>query len=138
MTAGTLGGVPPWDADDDALRDDRVWDRVWERMLDPVERHGIALAVWRRRLPDGMFEARIAVELARRWRRLARNLMILYGLWSLFWGAIALDDWRADAAFSSLLCPVCALVGTVAIAGCIVVRRRLLPFIRTSEPPPAG
>jgi hypothetical protein len=115
----------PWDTYDDALRDDRVWDRVWERMLDPVERHHIAMAVWRRRLPAGLFEARVAVELARRWRRQARNLIVLYALWTLFWGSLALSDWRADSTFQVRLTPILAAAGMLAIAACVAVRRRL-------------
>lgn len=120
--------------DDDALRDDRVWDRVWERILDPVERHSIAVAVWRGRPPRGTFEYRIAVELARRWRRRALSLAVVYALWTLFWGAIALSDWRADAGFESPVCPLNALIGTAAVAGCFTVRRRLRPVVALSRP----
>lgn len=119
--------MAPWEGDDDALRDDRVWDRVWERMLDPVERHAIAVSVLRRRPPTDLFEARIAVELARRWRRQARNLIVLYGLWSLFWGSISLSDWRADAVFQTGPAPYLAAVGALLIAGCLAVRWRLRP-----------
>lgn len=119
--------MAPWDADDDALRDDRVWDRVWERMLGPVERHEIAVSLWRRRPTREVFEARIAVELARRWRRQIRNLMVLYGLWCLFWGSLSFSDWRADAAFSTPLPPSLTTAGMLAIAACVAAHRRLRP-----------
>jgi len=107
------------------LRDDRVWERVWDRMLGPVERHSIAVAVWRGRLPRERFEARVAVELARRWRSQAVGLAIVWALWSAFWGAIAMTDWRGDAALSSWYSPGCALLGLTAIGVCLAVRRRL-------------
>lgn len=127
-------------AEDDALADDRIWDRVWERMLGPVERHGIAVAVWRRRIPTDLFDARVAGELARRWRRRALNLAVVYALWTLFWGAIALSDWRTDGDWESSLSPVLTWLGLLAVACCFGVRRRLAAYARRAFPlvvPPA-
>ncbi len=117
-----VGGVLEWD--------DELWDRVWEQVLTQPERHTIAMSVWRRRLPEGLFEARVGAELSRRWRRQARNLAVLYALWTLFWGSIAVSDWRGDGALGSPLTPVCALVGVAAIAACLAVRRRFRAFAR--------
>lgn len=71
--------------------DDRLWELVWERHLDQVERHAIALDTWAGRVPKtDRFRARVVTELARRWRRRARNLAWLYGLWTAFWTAMVL------------------------------------------------
>lgn len=105
--------------------DDELWQLVWERNLDPVERHSIAVAVWRRRLPAGVFEAGVALELARRWRRRAVGLALLYALWTGFWGGIA---WSAlhDARPANHPLPYWAVaVGALLIAACFAVRRRL-------------
>lgn len=118
---------------DELVWDDELWERVWERTLDPVERHHLALAVWRRRMPDDPFEAVIAPELARRWRRHACTLAVVYGLWTLFWGLLALDDFRANSGFSALLSPACAAVGLTAIGLCMAFRRRLRCFARRSR-----
>lgn len=114
-------------AHDELLSDDRLWDRVWERMLSPVERHSIAVAVWRRRALRDPFESRIAAELAVRWRRHARNLAVVYALWTAFWGLIAVSDWRADGDWESLLCPTLSAIGAAAVAACFFVRARLNP-----------
>lgn len=114
-------------ADDELLGDDRLWDRVWERMLSPVERHSIAVAVWRRRELRDPFESRIAGQLAVRWRRQARNLALVYALWTAFWGLIAVSDWRGDGDWESLLCPVLSALGVAAVAACYAVRARLRP-----------
>jgi len=113
--------------EDDILADDRLWDRVWERMLSPVERHSIAVAVWRRRELRDTFEVRIAAQLAARWRRHARNLALVYALWTCFWGLIAVSDWRGDGDWESLLCPVLSALGGTAVAACVAVRVRLKP-----------
>jgi len=115
--------------------DDRLWRDVWERNLDPVERHAIAMAVWRRRDPADGFERIVALELARRWRRHARSLVVVYALWTVFWGAIAIRDLRLDAAFTSLLPPVCAALGLVAVGACVTVRRRLAGYLRANAAP---
>jgi hypothetical protein len=93
--------------------DDRTWDEVWERVLDRAERHAIAMAVLRRRLPGGAMEDRIAVELSRRWVRKALSLAVLYLTWTLFWGALAprVDDPPVPA--------WCAAVGVLAVGACI-------------------
>lgn len=105
--------------------DDELWHELWERNLDTVERHAIAVAVWRRRLPGGRFEAVVALELARRWRRHTVFLAVVYALWTLFWGMIAVHDLRLDAAFGSLVTPGCSAAGVLAITCCMVVRHRL-------------
>ena len=110
--------------------DDRLWRDVWERNLDHVERHAIAVAVWRHRPPNGRFEALVAAELARRWRRHMVTLLTVYALWALFWGMIAVHDLREHAVFSSLVPPVCAAVGLVAITGCMLVRRHMGEYLR--------
>jgi hypothetical protein len=112
--------------------DDHLWRDVWERNVDAVERHTIAVAVWRRRHPGGRFEAIVALELARRWRRHTVFLAVVYALWTVFWGMIALHDLRLDAAFESLVTPMCAATGLVAIAACMVVRRRIGGYLRAN------
>lgn len=107
--------------------DDELWAHVWERTLSQVERHSIAMDVLRRRVPRQPLEARIAVELARRWRRTARNLAVLYALWSMFWGTLAWHDWAADARFEALLTPTCTALGLVAVAVCAAFRRYVRP-----------
>lgn len=109
--------------------DDRLWNHVWERNLNPVERHSIAVAVWRRRRPDDRFEAMVACELARRWRRHILVLVTGYALWTLFWGSIALHDLRLNDGFSSLLTPTCAAIGVAAIVACLAVRRWLAGYL---------
>lgn len=111
--------------------DDRLWDNVWERNLNAVERHAIAVAVWRRRRPDDRFEAMVACELARRWRRHARYLVVMYGLWTTFWGSLAMHDLRPDAILNSLLSLWCAVIGVLVIASCLAVRRRLAGYLRS-------
>lgn len=109
--------------------DDRLWYHIWERNLSAAERHAIAMSVWRRRRPADRFEAMVAFELARRWRRHGLSLAFVYGLWTLFWGSIAVRDFRLDAAFESLVTPVCALIGVAAILACFTVRRRLRGYL---------
>lgn len=115
--------------------DDRLWNHVWERNLNPVERHAIAMAVWRRRQPGDKFEAMVAFELARRWRAHSRFLATIYALWTLFWGTMAVRDFRLDAAFESLVTPVFAMIGVLAIVACIAVRRRLANWLRANAVP---
>jgi len=112
--------------------DDDLWHEVWERNLDMVERHSIAVAVWRRRLPDGRFEAVVALELARRWRRHTVFLALVYALWTWFWGMIAVHDLRLDAAFGSLVTPGCSAAGVLAITCCMVVRHRLGRYLQAN------
>lgn len=115
--------------------DDELWRDVWERNLDAVERHAIAMTVWRRRHPVDAFETLVAFELARRWRRHSRFLVVVYGLWTVFWGMIAARDLRLDATFESLVTPICAGLGLVAIGVCIGVRRRLAGYLRANAVP---
>lgn len=115
--------------------DDHLWRDVWERNLDPVERHSIAMTVWRRQHPRDTFEAAVAFELARRWRGHSRFLALIYGLWTLFWGTMTLRDLRIDAAFESLVTPTLTMVGVLAVAACFAVRRRLANYLRANAAP---
>lgn len=114
---------------DGFIWDDRTWDRVWERVLNPVERHDIAMAVLRRRLPVTAFERRIAVELARRWRRHALALALLYLLWTVFWGAVGWDTLRLYGGEPARVPLGCAVVGMAAIVACVAFRARLKPLL---------
>lgn len=115
--------------------DDRLWYDVWERNLTTVERHAIAVAVWRRRAPGDRFEAIVARELARRWRRHTVYLCVLYGLWTLFWGALAVHDLHVGARVGSPLPPWCAAVGVVAIVACVAARGHIGGYLRTVPAP---
>ncbi len=111
--------------------DDRLWQQLWEYNLNHVERHTIAMTVWRRRRPDTRFDLLVALELARRWRRHARYLIVLYGLWTLFWGSIAYHGVRVGVDVSPV--PVgCAAFGLMVIAICLAVRRRLAEYLRAA------
>lgn len=114
--------------------DDRLWRDVWERNLDHVERHTIAVAVWRRRHPETPFEGLVALELARRWRRHIWYLMSVYGLWTLFWGSIAVYDLRAAAAGTPAP-PLCASFGILVMAACLAMHRRLGIYLRVNGRP---
>lgn len=109
--------------------DDVLWERVWERTLDPVERHDIAVATWRRRTPSDPLAARVAPELTRRWRRHSLSLATLYALWTLFWGAIAWDDWSRDGVIGIPLAVSAAGLGLAAVTCCVIARQHLrTPF----------
>jgi hypothetical protein len=69
--------------------DDETWEELWERTLGHVDRHRFAVSVMRREVPDDPLGRRVVPELARRWRRTARNHLIGHVLWVLFWGSIA-------------------------------------------------
>ncbi len=116
--------------------DDKTWDHVWERVLNPVERHHIAVSVVRRRVPEDPFERRIAVELARRWQRHALFLASLYLLWSAFWAAIGFDSVTAFGASAARLPFGCAALGIAAVTGCLAFRRRITRFVVTGEGAP--
>ena len=116
--------------------DDRLWDDAWERLLTHPERHYIAVRAWRGELPADPFEALIAHELVRRWRRQARNLAFLYGVWIVFWTALLWDDWRTDHVLASPLTVACTLVGVSAVAACVAVRVRLADRLRAWKHPP--
>lgn len=109
--------------------DDELWVEVWDRLLGPVERHAIARDVWRRRLPDDDFHAQIAIELAHRWRRTARNLAVLYTLWTVFWGVIGWHQLRVEQDLGGALLPLTVGIGLLAIAGAVAFRRRLRPLV---------
>ncbi|MEE8600640.1 hypothetical protein [Euzebya tangerina] len=106
-----------------------LWEHVWEQNLTHVERHTIAMAVWRLQPPASTFEFLVAHELAHRWRRHAVFLVGLYGMWTLFWGAIASGP--APDGTSSPVAMWCAVVGVVAIAACLVVRAHIGRYVRT-------
>ncbi len=110
--------------------DDRLWEDAWERLLSHPERHRIAVQVWRGELAADPFERRVSTELARRWRRTARNLALLYGLWAIFWGLLTWDDWRPVGVLRSLLTISCALIGVAAVSACLAARRRLRKHLR--------
>jgi hypothetical protein len=109
--------------------DDSLWDHVWERNLNHVERHTIAMTVWRRERPDTTFDLLVALELARRWRRHTRYLIALYGLWTLFWASITFHALRAGVE-ASPLSTGCAVFGLLVIAMCLVARRWLASYLR--------
>ncbi len=110
---------------DEFTWDDRLWDQVWKRTLSHVERHSIAMAVLRRRLPTDAFQERIARELANRWSRHAVTLGSVYLLWTLFWGAIGWSEFRVNGAQHIGLPAGCAVVGVIAVAACGLFRRAM-------------
>lgn len=109
--------------------DDHLWDYVWERNLNHVERHTIAMTVWRRQRPDSTFDHLVALELARRWRRHTWYLILLYALWTLFWGSLTYHAMRTGVEVSPLP-TVCAVFGVFLIAMCAAARRRLAGYLR--------
>jgi hypothetical protein len=114
--------------DEDIAWDDVTWQRVWDVGLDPVERHGIAMAVLRNRPPREAFEGRVALELASRWGRRAVTLSIVYLVWSAFWGALLLKArWWQGVEFNVAF--GCTLLGLLAVATCLHFRRRVLRYV---------
>lgn len=109
--------------------DDHLWDHVWERNLSHVERHTIAMTVWRRQRPDTRFDQVVALELARRWRRHTWYLIALYGLWTVFWASITVHALRVAVEVSPLP-TACAAFGLLLIAMCVAARRRLAGYLR--------
>lgn len=109
--------------------DDQLWREVWERNLDHIERHNIAVAVWRGRPIDAPFEGLVACELARRWRRHTGNLIALYALWTVFWGSLAVPHGRA-ASVDAHVPLACAVFGLLAIAGLLAKRRHFAAYPR--------
>lgn len=108
--------------------DDELWEEVWDRTLDGVERHHVAISTWRRELPSDPLHRRLVPELARRWRRTARNHFAGHLLWVLFWGAIALSaepGGPADRVGTGM-----ALFSLLVLATCVAVRRYLWPVTR--------
>lgn len=110
--------------------DDKTWDEVWERLLDQFERHNIAMAVLRGRLPSTTFERGIALELARRWRRHAVTLAVVYSVWTAFWSAIGWDAVQRYGTSAAGVPLWCAAIGVAAIAACGIFRRRMLRLTR--------
>jgi hypothetical protein len=131
--AGRSEGPQPWD--------ESTWELVWEQLHGPLERHGIAMSLLRRRPVTEAFEARVTRELARRWRRRAVSLGLLYSLWTLFWGALARASTAAPGAPGRLVPHVMASIGLLAVAICLAFRARLRsarpsPRRRAASPPP--
>lgn len=109
------GGAFEWD--------DRLWAEVWERHLSPLERHALAMDLLHRRWPPDPFERSVVAELARQWRRTARGLAVLWAVWVLFWGNIAVT---APPTLDPRVLPwVMTALGLVVIAGAIALRRRV-------------
>lgn len=104
-----------------------LFERVWERKLGHVERHYLAMDVWHRRLPEDRFHRRIAVLLARRWRRMARNYAIGYGLWAALWWVLMAPSSNPEVGPPSTLPMWLALAGLVAMVGALYVRWRVAP-----------
>jgi hypothetical protein len=112
---------------DSFLLDDRTWQRLWDQILSPVERHHIAMSVLRRRLSSDPLEARVSLELARRWGRKCRFLAIVYLIWTVFWGAVGWAD-------PPLAMPMgAAAFGVVAITCCLAFRRYVLVFLERNR-----
>lgn len=109
--------------------DDHLWDHVWERNLSQVERHTIAMTVWRRQRPDTRFDLMVALELARRWRRHTRYLIVLYGLWTVFWASITIHAVRSGVDVTPVPA-VCATFGLLVIVMCMAARRWLAGYLR--------
>jgi hypothetical protein len=107
---------------------DELWEEVWERTLDRVERHQVAVAVCRRELPDEPLHRRLVPELARRWRRAARNHAVAHLLWIAFWATIAVSASPGGPAarIGGGMTTFSALVVLV----CLLVRRYLVPVAR--------
>lgn len=114
--------------------DHRLWDHVWERNLTQVERHNMGMAVLRHRPPGSPFEDLVALELARRWRRRAVVLVVMYGAWTAFWGALAFGPLPDDVERSPL--PLgCTVVGVAAILSCLLVRHHLGRYLAMAAEP---
>lgn len=106
--------------------DDEQWEEVWERGLGQVERHALAVDLLRGRTGGhDLFRQRIIAELARRWRRQARNLMVLWGLWCLFWGRMLVEDVRLHHEVTSASVLSMLVVGAVVLGGCMALRDRV-------------
>jgi hypothetical protein len=107
---------------------DDLWDEVWDRTLSSVERNRIARAALARELPHDALERRLVPELARRWRRSARNHAIahlaLLTFWALLWGTDPTPV--RDSDLSTFVFAVGGFNAAV-IAVAVVFRRYLVP-----------
>ena len=113
----------------DHRMDDTLWDEVWERNLGHVERHNVALSVWRRQAPEDPFAVLVGWELAHRWRARARNLAVLYGLWAVFWALMAYAG-RAEVEPPGVGMPLTVTAfGVIGVALCLAFRARMRPII---------
>lgn len=109
--------------------DDRLWYELWERNLSKVERRNVAVDVWRRQRPDDHFVALVGWELAHRWRARARNLAVLYLLWSTFWAAVTWAIVQRPEPGEFGLSLFLTGAGVIGIALCFMVRRRMRPVV---------
>lgn len=115
--------------------DDRSWEQVWDRMLGPVQRYHFAMALWRQEIPDEPFDRRVVVELARRWRRRAITLIVLWGLWIAYWTVLVRAEITLRSADSVGFPLSMVLLGATAVAFCLHARRRFEPVARAFDPP---
>lgn len=109
--------------------DDEMWEELWERTLDAVERHRIALTTLRREFPLDPLEKRLVPELARRWRRSARNHAIGHLIWLAFFLSISLS---ADASQPSaeMFGNAMACFSAVVVSTMTAAHRWLAPVTR--------
>ncbi|QBI18307.1 hypothetical protein ER308_01115 [Egibacter rhizosphaerae] len=116
--------------------DDREWEQVWDQLLGPAERHQIMRDVWFGRLPEQPFERRVAIEFARRWRRRAIWLSLLWFVWVGYWMLSLVGEltWATHTPPPSYPY-VMALVGVLGVVACLHGRRRILPVAVTPEGP---
>ncbi len=98
--------------------DDELWEEIWERTLYAVERHRIARTTMLRAFPLDPLEKRLVPELARRWRRTARNHAIGHMIWFAFFAAIALsaDASAPSETFGTAMASFSALVVSTMVA----------------------
>jgi hypothetical protein len=111
--------------------DDRTWFELWDRTLDQIERRRIATAALKREIPEDRLGRRLVPELARRWRRSARNQALFHLWWVLFWGSImvAADGGGSPA---GTLARNMALFSGAIILLCVEFRRYLFPITRSN------
>jgi hypothetical protein len=112
--------------------DDELWEEIWERTLDAVERHRIARTTMLRGFPLDPLEKRLVPELARRWRRSARNHAIGHLIWFTFFSAIALsaDASQPAETFGTAMASFSAFVVSTMLAA----RFWLAPVTRYGRP----
>lgn len=105
---------------------DEMWEELWERTLDRVDRYRISRTTWRREFPLDPLEKRLVPELARRWRRSARNHAIGHMLWLAFWGSIAVAADPAEGPAEQLGAAM-ATFSLLVIVSMVMIRRYLAP-----------